>query len=358
MHYYIFTGVLFGLYCLMLEIGNVERKLSALLPALILMALFIGLRAFHIGTDTATYVEIYHYVPSIEQYLSTFKAGYHGDRMEIGFFLLLSTLKGLSVAPSLVLIIISLLTLVILAVAYKRLCPNYFIGFFVLSVTILFFSQEYNIIRQGLASAFVLLALSYLSERKRLSYLILTIIAASFHIIALLSLCLYPLRKMKWRPKYLIFLLSIFICLSFINVLEGIVFQLKTISIIFWRVFLYFQAENTELKILSWMFLSTILLISFTIFYVDEIREKYQHIDLIITFVTIGMLGVLFTHELSMLSVRLGFLFFIAEPILIMALLTLIKDEFPKFLLVFTCSVLILVKNIFITAQFLSPYSY
>jgi hypothetical protein len=344
------------LYCLALEVFRVERRLSALLPALFFMALFIGMRAFHIGTDTITYVEIYKYVPTITEYLLTFEAGFHGNRMEIGFFLMLSVFKWLTFPPNLVLFIVSFTSLSVLAYAYKKICPNYYLGIFVCSASILFFSLEYNIIRQGIATAFALLALSYLCEGKRLYFVMFTLLAASFHVIALLALFIYPLKRFKWQAKYLLYILPIFIVLGFINVLEVMVWPLRNISVVFWRVFLYLQDSGTALNVISWMLLSTILLISLCVYFVKEIREKYRHIDIILTFVVIGMFGVLFTHELSMLSVRLGYLFFAAEPILILALFSLFKDEYPKYIAIFSLTLLILAKNVFITAQFLAPY--
>jgi hypothetical protein len=70
------------------------------------------------------------------------------------------------------------------------------------------------------------------------------------------------------------------------------------------------------------------------------------------------MLGVLFTQQLSVLSLRLGYLFLAVEPILIMALCSLVKNEYPKYIAIFILALLVLAKNVFITAQFLSPYSY
>ena len=87
--------------------------------------------------------------------------------------------------------------------------------------------------------------------------------------------------------------------------------------------------------------------------------NKNNHFTInIISFVFLGMLGVLFTQQLSMLSLRLGYLFLAVEPILILALFSLVKNEYPKYIAIFILALLILAKNVFITAQFLSPYNY
>ncbi|MBU2972620.1 EpsG family protein [Pseudoalteromonas sp. C2R02] len=358
MHYYVLAGALFGFYCLLMEVFKVERKVLALSPALLCFAFFIGMRDFSIGTDTLTYVEIYKYIPTITEFLGDFSPGFHGERIEWGFFLLLSTLKELSVTPHLVLVFISFLSLMFFAASFKHLSPNYFLGMFILTVTNLFLTFEYNIIRQGLATSVVMFALTRLVEKRYLAYFLLTMLAMSFHVIAILSLLVFPFRNFKWQPKYLLFVFFAFVGLSFLDVLAAVVFQLRHISIAFWRVFLYLQSSVEELKIMSWMLLSSVLLIFTCIAFVRQIRVNFKYIDFILTFVTIGMFGVLFTHELSVLSIRLGFLFFAIEPVLILALLTLIKDEWPKFVILFLLTSLVLMKNIFITAQYLSPYTY
>jgi len=358
MQFYLFAGLLFGLYCLLLQLSRLERSALAVLPAIAAMALFIGLRDFSIGTDTLNYVEIYHYVPAFEDYIEDFRAGLHGDRMEIGFFLLLSLLKSIGFSPTAVLCTISFIYLYCVALAYKRLCPTFYLGLFVFSVTILFFSLGFNILRQGLASALVILALSYLAERRYFYYFVLSFFAMSFHVIAALGLLIFPFRHFKWQPKHVFLVLALFVCFSFLNVLSALVFELRHISVVFWRVFLYLTDSSTELRLVSWMYLSTVFLITLSIRFVDKIRPEYKQIDLIISFVTIGLLGVMFTQELSMMAVRLGFLFMIAEPILIMALLKLVEDDWVKYVAIFIFASLILVKNVYITAQFLSPYFY
>jgi len=358
MHYYFIVGSLFGLYCLLLELFNTEKKLTALLPAITLMAIFIGLRDFSIGTDTLNYVTIYKYIPSLGDYLSHFETGFHGNRMEIGFFILLSVFKSFSISAPIMLVFVSFISLTVLAYAYKRIAPNYYLAIFIYTVSIFFFSLEYNILRQGLATSFVVLALYFLIENRKLLYLFFVAIAASFHVIALLSLCIYPFKNFKWQRKYVLFAFLLLVAFSFIDVLEVLIFQLRKVSVIFWRVFLYFQDSTTELRIISWLLLSTMGLLLTCIFFVDDIRHKYPHIDVIISFVFIGMLGVLFTQQLSMLSLRLGYLFLAVEPILILAILSLVKNEYPKYIAIFILALLILAKNIFITAQFLSPYNY
>lgn len=358
MLYYFYSGFLFGLYCLLLEIFKVERKLTLLMPALISMAFFVGLREFHIGTDTLSYIEIYSYMPSIDEYLTNFQTGYHGNRMEWGFFILLSILKGLSFPPNLMLIAISLGSLVTLAIAYRRICPNYYLGVFIFTVSILFLTLQYNILRQGLATSFVILAFSNLIEKKKGYYLFFSLIAVSFHVIALVSFLIYPLKSFKWQRNYFILIVLAFIGFGLVDVLATLVFQLRNVNIAFWRVFLYLQNSSDQLSIFSWMLISTIVLILLCVFFVRDIRAKFPYIDIIITYTVIGMLCMLLTRELSMLSLRIGYMFFAVEPILVMALLTLIKNEIPKFIAIFVFATLILSKNIFITAQFLSPYSY
>ncbi|MCJ8294460.1 MAG: EpsG family protein [Colwellia sp.] len=358
MHYYFIVGALFGLYCLLLELLHVEKKFTALLPALTLMAIFIGMRDFSIGTDTLNYVTIYKYIPTLGEYLTHFEPGFHGNRMERGFFILLSIFKSLSLSAHLMLVLNAFISLTVLAYAYKKIAPNYYLAVFIYTVSIFFFSLEYNILRQGLATAFVVLALSLLIENRKLLYLFFIAIAASFHVIALLSLCVYPFKNFKWQRKYVVFAFLLLVAFSFIDVLEALIYQLRKVSIIFWRVFLYFQDDAENLKIISWLLLSTMGLLLACIYFVKDIRVKFPHIDVIISFVFLGMLGVLFTQQLSMLSLRLGYLFLAVEPILILALFSLVKNEYPKYIAIFILALLILAKNVFITAQFLSPYNY
>jgi hypothetical protein len=278
--------------------------------------------------------------------------------MEIGFFILLSLFKSFAVPAQVVLIFIAFISLSVLAYAYKKISPTYYLCFFIYTVSILFFSLGYNILRQGIAVSFVVLALSCLVEKRRFDFFLFIIIASCFHVIALMSLFVYPFKSFKWQRSYVFLACFLLVIFSFIDVLEAFVFELRKVSIIFWRVFLYLQNSSSELKVLSWLLLSSMTLLLVCIYYVEQIRIKYPHIDVIISFIFIGMLGVLFTQQLSMLSLRLGYLFLAVEPILILGLLSLVKNEYPKYLMIFILTLMVLAKNVFITAQFLSPYNY
>lgn len=357
MHFYVIVGSLLCFYCLLLELYKVEKKVTALLPAFILLSLFIALRNTSIGTDTLVYAEIYHYIPNLEVFLATLEPGFHGNRMEWGFFFLLSSLKALGASFTLVLFIVSIATCIIFSIAYKKLSPSLYISIMILSVSMLFVTYQYNIIRQGLAASITILALYYLSEQKTKTFIFTIIIAACFHVIALLALLVLPIKNIKWQSKYIWLSMLLFGVLGTIGILEGLIFELRKINIIFWRVFLYLQKSNEELKFISWSILSSISLLLTAIYLVDSIREKYKKIDLVISYYFVGTVLILFTHQLSLLSLRVSYLFYAVEPILIVAILTTLKEEKPKYLLVCILAILILCKNILITAQFLTPYS-
>ena len=75
-------------------------------------------------------------------------------------------------------------------------------------------SHNFNIVRHGLASSFIILAISYLHSKKRLKFLMFVLIASMFHTIALIAIPLIFIDKIKVNFKTIILFFFIMFLMS------------------------------------------------------------------------------------------------------------------------------------------------
>jgi hypothetical protein len=174
-----------------------EMKLMFYLNFVILV-LFAGLRSSSVGTDTSNYELIFSNKNSIYDFFSN--ANY-----EYSFYSLNWLVKQFTSDFNTLLIAIALIVVFSYQKVIYKYSNNYWLSNFVY-ITLGFYSFFFNGVRQGMACALVFLALSFLLERNFKKYLLLIILAASFHKTAILLLPLYFLfnvDKLKGKGTYI-----------------------------------------------------------------------------------------------------------------------------------------------------------
>lgn len=159
----------------------------------------------HVGTDYGVYLNYYR---GIEDRI------YDGEGMEIGYFYLNKITKHLFDGEYTIFIITSLIIVGLVYLTIKRFSVDPLLST-ILFMCIGLYMSSFNIIRQSIAIAFILYSYKY-SETK-FKWLIPILIAALFHITALLVIPFYLISKINLQKKhYIILILSgVFLYLTY-----------------------------------------------------------------------------------------------------------------------------------------------
>lgn len=151
-----------------------------------------GLR-YATGTDYGTYRVIFNRVNPYDWGYTLATA-----MQEPGFVLLQLAIKTFTDEPAVFFTICSILTVVPSWFAIRRIMGDRVVLSWVLWIGLAFYLSSFNMVRQSMAMAFLMLAITYL-PRRRWVYVVLSLVAASFHITALLAAVILYLTQ-RWKP--------------------------------------------------------------------------------------------------------------------------------------------------------------
>lgn len=182
------------------------------LVSLCLLLFPLAFRSKYVGTDTLNYYEKFYLLAN-----STHPWEY--DFTEPGYVLLNKIIADFNYDAPVVIFTVALITLVSFFVFIWRYSPSYLLSLSILC-GLSYYSLMYNTIRQFFAMGIVYLALHYLLNKRTLIYVLLVILAISFHYSAIIFFLSYILIRYNYKYHIAIFywLLSLlFIIPSFSN---------------------------------------------------------------------------------------------------------------------------------------------
>lgn len=180
------------------------RKLCRVIIPIV-YTLFIGLRHTSIGTDTLTYYEHYYTYGRWGCYF-----------VEPGFDWINRVMYGMGYNANAFFIVLAAITSLFLYLSLNKLKEGYTIAAF--CMYLLTFSFLINGMRQGIACAIFLYSCNFIITRRPLIYLLLILLASSFHASAIILLPLYFLKDYSF-PKEVYVIIYV---LSFIGVFTNI----------------------------------------------------------------------------------------------------------------------------------------
>lgn len=140
----------------------------------LLMFLCVGLRDINIGTDTIVYINAFEYVANVD--ISAWVIG----NFEWGYVVLNKLMYFCGLPARSVLLLVAFFTIGIIIYVFCAYSCNIWMSLY-LFVGLGLYGYTFNIIRQTLAAAIVMLAVCILSKGKRVFFLILVLMGASFH---------------------------------------------------------------------------------------------------------------------------------------------------------------------------------
>lgn len=186
-----------------------KKSLLVLIILGIIVSGLIGLRSSDVGRDTETYIS----------YFSDTIAYGVIDKFEFGFSYLLYFISNIVKSVEFFFFIIALIITLCYIIFFDKLYLKLFkphqssVGRYIIFFTILLFSSWYyalttNGIRQGVSIAFIYLALYYLFyEQKKVKFIILGLLAISFHLSAIVILPIFLFYKTRFQLVFIAWVL-------------------------------------------------------------------------------------------------------------------------------------------------------
>lgn len=195
-----------------------EKVEKLLLFLLFLMLFIVSAIRKHVGTDYGVYL---YYYSGIENKI------YDGEGMEIGYFYLNKITKYLFGGEYTIFIVTSLIIMGLVYLTVKKFSVDPLLST-ILFMCIGLYMGSFNIIRQSIATAFILYSYKYCESK--IKWIIPILIASLFHVTALLVIPFYIISRMNLQKKHyvMVILVGILLYLSYgstvsylTNIIEG-----------------------------------------------------------------------------------------------------------------------------------------
>ena len=329
MYFYWILYILLALFCFLHPTLESDKNMRmsnylSLFFIILVLILFAGLR--YGSTDYESYALIYDQIPSL---LHLYNKWDQLDTLhvETGFIVFSSILKIFSGKVVFLMLVMSLMAVSINFVAILKLSPYIYLS--ILLYFVYNFLLKENIqIRQGVASAIILLSFAY--YKKPWIFLLLIFLAGFFQSTA--YICLLP-----WAFSYFKFSKVKYVGLLMVTFLAAIVFSgrhlfeyaLNLMSLPT-NVTAYFGWDEFDYKLgffnpvlLKQLFIC-VLLINFR----EKLVAKFQAFHMIFSFYFISCLWYIYFNDFAIIAGRISNLLSVGEIILVPMLLSVLSIKF------------------------------
>ena len=182
--YLIMLGLIFVPWLFIKKTKQNERRW--LIYTWCILSLVEGLRAYSVGTDTSTYVQLFQ--------TQNFRT------MEVGYQWFTTVIGKITENPTIYLLIVAFIIngLVIRAISILSKQPDVSVFAY---ISLYFYFNAFNGLRQYIAIALVLTAYCYIKEQKLVKAAVCELIAFSFHNSAIIGLLLIPMYFITHRNE-------------------------------------------------------------------------------------------------------------------------------------------------------------
>lgn len=260
-------------YAVIQKITKKENKnIIFLNVAFVEMLLFIGLRDITVGTDLKNYIPYFNlFKESDWNILFTIK-------LEPGY-IIFNKLIGLIGGENLFLFITALVSLIGVYFSIRKYSKDYFLSVF-LYITMHFYIFIFSGLRQAIAFSIVWVSLKYIIERKCVKFVLLVLLASTFHKTALIFLPMYFIATKKITKRYMIVFLTTFILLF--------VFRVQIFSLITKFIYTNYSVSQDDGGYKYLILLFAILI--FSLFIRNRKKEDFMENDIFINMIMIAIL--------------------------------------------------------------------
>lgn len=340
MSIYIFNFITFYLYEIIIpKIKNRDKIITIVIGMQLL--LLSCLRNISVGVDLGNYIPRF-YIINETRWRDLFNIIDVVD-FEFGYILFNKIVGIIYNNERFLLIIVSVIIVLRISKFIYYNSKIKWLSFF-LFVTLGFWGNSLNIIRQFIAIAILLPAVNYITENKLKKFILNVIIAAFIHKTALIFLILYPLSKVKITKRYIFVVASICIILS--------KFSVDIINLIanFFNYNFYINDIGNGLGNGKGMFilLSSVLIVA--LIYKKYINEKDKNFNIYIHMIIISIVFNTLAFNFALMG-RVMHYFTISMIILIPNVIFYMKEKIDKYIATYLVAFLSIYYYIFIILQ-------
>lgn len=329
-----FAGLLFAAITVLFIANFIKRedvRLSVSLSSVLLVSIFIGIRAKNIGTDTHHYVSI------------LLNGDFIDDGFEPGFALIAYIVKAFSDDYQWFLIIISLIINFHLLFSFRKFTRNYPVVMAVFISTFVYEMMNISMIRQGMAMSLATYAVACLLNGEVRRYFVYLVFAVFTHFSAIVALPLFLLSRIKLNRKNLtVFLL---LTLTLFNFSVGDLFYFVKDYPFFGKVYDYFNWKFHKEWHVKHIYYLVIVMLLIYFPRSSSLRFPYDGV-LKIYLWGVFLISVLRTEE--MVADRIFYYFLVIGVLLVVNLHSFIRQKIIFFGVMYVLTVLWLVKSVFI----------
>lgn len=189
-----------------------KSKFKILLSGMILF-LLMGLKGASVGNDTNNYILFFNRMKEVSTLLDP------NSRFEIGYQLY-SKIIGLFCGYQALFIITALICIACVLYGIIKSSKNWQYSLF-LFVGLRFYYFFLSGLRQSIAVSIIIVAYTFLKQKKTKTYILLVLLASTFHFSALIFLLAVPLSKMNFTYKnvFKILVITLIIYIFFMPIL-------------------------------------------------------------------------------------------------------------------------------------------
>lgn len=181
----------------------------------------------------------------------------------------------------------------------KKMSPNYFMSICIFIVTLLYF-ESMNLIRQYAAMSVCLLAFYYRYNHKYFKYMLLLVLAISFHVTAIICIPIFELALIKYN-RYLLSSI-ILLSLSFGSIISSFIISLLS-NIMDSSIPYFSYLTKDEVKISSGLYQYFINFL--TLFFLFFENQKYKQDKFFIAIQNLVIFSVIMYNSLLNFDVAL-----------------------------------------------------
>lgn len=312
------------------KIKNIRCFLWFFLSFLIFILYFV-LQGNTQAQDYFNYTNIYNSVPNLFSFDPSNTGRIWGQTKEIGFLYWNSLFKTMNISSELFYIITALVIISIKAYGYSRISKAPVL------LLLFYFSYDFfidlNILRQGLASAFILVSYVFLARNNNFKiWFVFIILASTIHVGAIFVLLAYPLLKSDSLSKYYVFFLVISVCIALMGGLGKLV-VINVGSVIFsngdylaGKIFAY---TNHEIERQGLLTLQNLKYIAFflIVFFLHRKDSQNWRLKLLCDYLFIGCIFNFIFVDVPQFSSRVVFYYYVVTPFIIDQLLIRTKQQ-------------------------------
>lgn len=306
-----------------LEISKIDKWSHKILIQLswLILVVVAGTR-YETGADWDEYIKYLDQVVPIGKFITTGQVG-GGVGFEFGYFLFCAFLKQLGLGFQWLMFFVSLFNVSLITKALKNYTHYVVWGLFVY-YSLLYITVEFSLIRQAIAASICFYSYKFIEERKLGKFLLLVIIASSFHRSAIIMFPLCLVLQIRFSNTVFVVVTLIGCLVMFLRV-PWITSSLMFVGGFLGDDFLHkviFYTQNSvysiSRKVGLGFFLNIALLFMFLVNrkFIDD--KKYGNLFLNLYFA--NLIVYYYVYEFMEISVRMG-LYFIYSLIVLFPIL-------------------------------------